>query len=213
MTLDSRDWLLIIDPQIDFCPGGALPVPEGDQVIAPINALAARFSNGRLSRCVISQDWHPKDHASFASQHGVAPFSLIHMPYGEQVAWPDHCVQGTRGAELHPELTVPNAPIVIRKGANRDIDSYSAFLENDHVTATGLEDHLKRQGARRLFLAGLALDYCVRFTAEDAAALGFDAVVIADACRAIAEPSATAAMQSFKTLGVQTAAIGDVLAA
>jgi len=208
MTLAPNDWLLIIDPQVDFCPGGALAVPEGDQVIGPINALAARFSH-----CVLSQDWHPHDHASFASQHGVAPFSLIEMPYGEQVAWPDHCVQDTPGAQFHPDLELAHVQKIIRKGANREIDSYSAFLENDHVTPTGLGLYLEQHGARRLFLAGLALDYCVRFTAEDAVRLGFEAVVIVDACRAIAGPTLATALESFERLGVRTATVADVLAA
>jgi nicotinamidase/pyrazinamidase len=208
MTLDPHDWLLIIDPQVDFCPGGALAVPEGDQVIGPINALAKRFSH-----CVLSQDWHPKDHASFASQHGVAPFSLIQMPYGEQVAWPDHCVQDTPGAQFHPDLKVAHVQKIVRKGANRDIDSYSAFLENDRITPTGLGAYLEGRSAKRLFLAGLALDYCVRFTAEDAVRLGFEAVVILDACRAIAAETQAAAMQSFQRLGVTTTTLADVLAA
>jgi nicotinamidase/pyrazinamidase len=208
MTLDPHDWLLIVDPQVDFCPGGALAVPEGDRVIDPINALASRFA-----RCVISQDWHPRDHASFASQHGVAPFSLIEMPYGQQVAWPDHCVQDTAGAQFHPALKVAHVQKVVRKGANREIDSYSAFLENDRVTATGLGPYLERQGARRLFLAGLALDYCVRFTAEDAVSLGLETIVIVDACRAIAAQSQALAMESFARLGIQTLAVADVFAA
>jgi nicotinamidase/pyrazinamidase len=207
MTLDGQDWLLIIDPQVDFCPGGALAVPQGDEVIAPLNALAAAFPH-----CVVSQDWHPRNHASFASQHGVAPFSLIEAPYGEQVAWPDHCIQGTPGAEFHPEFRAPNAAKIVRKGANREIDSYSAFLENDRVTATGLGPYLQSQGARRLFLAGLALDYCVRFTAEDAVELGFETLVIVDACRAIAASSETSALQSFERLGVRTVTLADVLA-
>jgi nicotinamidase/pyrazinamidase len=206
MTLTPHDWLLIIDPQVDFCPGGALAVPNGDQVIGPINALSARFSH-----CVVSQDWHPCDHASFASQHGVAPFSLIEMPYGEQVAWPDHCVQDTPGAQLHPDLELAHVDKIIRKGANREIDSYSAFLENDHVTSTGLGPYLERQGAARLFLAGLALDYCVRFTAEDAVRLGFQAIVIVDACRAIAAQTQTSAMRSFERLGIRTMTLADVL--
>jgi nicotinamidase/pyrazinamidase len=206
MILHPQDWLLVIDPQVDFCPGGALAVPEGDQVIGPINALAARFSH-----CVVSQDWHPFDHASFASQHGVAPFSLIQMSYGEQVAWPDHCVQDTPGAQFHPGLQLGAVDKIIRKGANRAIDSYSAFMENDHVTPTGLGPYLKRQGARRLFLAGLALDYCVRFTAEDAVRLGFEAVVVLDACRAIAAATETSAMESFERLGVRTATLADIL--
>jgi nicotinamidase/pyrazinamidase len=207
MSLAPDDWLLIIDPQVDFCPGGALAVPQGDQVIGPINAFAETFSH-----CVLSQDWHPRDHASFASQHGVAPFSLIQMPYGEQVAWPDHCVQDTPGAQFHPDLKLAHVQKIIRKGADREIDSYSAFLENDHVTPTGLGPYLERQGAKRLFLAGLALDYCVRFTAEDAVRLGFEAVVILDACRAIAAETQAAAMESFERLGVRTATSAAVLA-
>jgi len=208
MTLTPQDWLVIIDPQVDFCPGGALAVPDGDQVIGPINTLAARFPN-----CVLSQDWHPPDHASFASQHGVAPFSLVQAPYGEQVAWPDHCVQDTPGAQFHPGLKIAHVDKIIRKGANRQIDSYSAFLENDHVTPTGLGDYLESQGAQRLFLAGLALDYCVRFTAEDAVRLGFEAVVILDACRAIAASTQSSAMDNFARLGVRTATTADVLRA
>jgi nicotinamidase/pyrazinamidase len=208
MTPGPHDWLLIIDPQVDFCPGGALAVPQGDQVIAPINALAERFSH-----CVISQDWHPHDHTSFASQHGVPPFSLIQAPYGDQVAWPDHCVQGAPGAQFHPDLHVAHVDKVVRKGANREIDSYSAFLENDHITPTGLGPYLAAQGARRLFLAGLALDYCVRFTAEDAVHLGFEAFVILDACRAIAEDTQASAMQSFERLGVGAVTLADVLGA
>ncbi len=207
MTPAPHDWLLIIDPQIDFCPGGALAVPQGDEVIGPINALAGRFSH-----CVLSQDWHPRDHASFASQHGVAPFSLIQMPYGEQVAWPDHCVQDTPGAQFHPNLAVAHVELIVRKGAQREIDSYSAFLENDRLTPTGLGPYLERQGARRLFLAGLALDYCVRFTAEDAVALGFETLVIVDACRAIAAQSQALALESFERLGVQRLRVADVLA-
>jgi nicotinamidase/pyrazinamidase len=206
MTLDRHDWLLIVDPQVDFCPGGALAVPDGDDVIDPINALAAAFA-----RYVISQDWHPRDHASFASQHGVAPFSPIAMPYGEQVAWPDHCVQNTPGAQFHPDLKAPNPQKIVRKGVHREIDSYSAFLENDRVTPTGLGPYLERQGARRLFLAGLALDYCVRFTAEDAVRLGFEAVVIVDACRAIAAETQALALESFERLGVRTLTVADVL--
>lgn len=173
--------LIVIDVQNDFCEGGALAVPGGSEVVTPINALMAEFPV-----VVLSQDWHPGDHASFASQHeGRAPFQMIDMPYGPQVLWPDHCVQGTDGAAFHPELEVGRAQMVVRKGFRRGIDSYSAFFENDHSTPTGLEGYLRSRGVTNLTVVGLALDFCVNFTAVDGAKAGFEVEVLADLCRAI----------------------------
>ena len=173
--------LIVIDVQTDFCPGGALAVPDGDAVVAGINALMEEFA------CVVlTQDWHPADHSSFASQHpGRAPFEMTDMPYGPQVLWPDHCVQGTPGAAFHPGLRTDPAQLVIRKGFRRGIDSYSAFFENDHTTPTGLEGYLRSRGMERLTLVGLATDFCVAFSALDAARLGFATTVRTDLCRAI----------------------------
>lgn len=180
-TARPNDVLLVIDVQHDFCAGGSLAVPDGDAVVPVINQLAGRFSH-----VVLTQDWHPAGHRSFASSHtGKAPFEMIDVSYGQQVLWPDHCVQGTSGAEFHPDLSIPRAELVLRKGYNRQIDSYSAFFENDRKTPTGLGGYLKERGFGRVFLAGLALDFCVRFSAEDAHKLAFEVVVIEDACRAI----------------------------
>jgi nicotinamidase/pyrazinamidase len=173
--------LIVIDLQNDFCPGGALAVPGGDQIIPAINALMDEFS------CVVlTQDWHPKDHASFAANHkGAEPFSVTEMPYGMQVLWPVHCVIGSRGAEFHKDLRSDPAQMVIRKGFRPRIDSYSAFFENDRTTPTGLEGYLRTRGITRLTFVGLATDYCVAYSAMDAVRLGFDAVVLRSACRAI----------------------------
>lgn len=173
--------LIVIDVQNDFCPGGALAVAGGDEIIARINALMAEFS------CVVlTQDWHPANHASFAANNqGAAPFSLTQMPYGPQVLWPTHCVQGTQGAEFHPNLRTDPAHLVIRKGFRAGIDSYSAFFENDKTTATGLHGYLQDRGARKLTLVGLATDYCVAYSALDAAKLGYQVTVLEGACRAI----------------------------
>lgn len=163
---DSRDCLLVIDVQNDFCAGGALAVPDGDAVVPVINAVGAHFSHR-----VLTQDWHPPDHLSFASSHtGKAPFETMTLEYGEQVLWPDHCVQGSKGAEFHADLDTNSSALVIRKGFRRQIDSYSAFFENDHRTPTGLSGYLRTRGFERLFLAGLATDFCVGFSAIDAAA-------------------------------------------
>ena len=178
--MSERAAFLIIDVQNDFCPGGALAVPDGDRVVPLINRLAGRF---RVR--VATQDWHPANHASFASQHGAAPMSTTEMDYGAQVLWPDHCVQGTTGAAFHPALHTDVADLIIRKGFRREIDSYSAFFENDHATPTGLEGYLRTRGVERVVLAGLATDFCVRFSAVDAAKLGFGVTVVEDACRAI----------------------------
>ena len=177
----SGSALIVIDVQNDFCPGGALAVPKGDEVVRPINRLIQTFHH-----VVLTQDWHPKGHSSFASSHtGAAPFSNIAMPYGEQTLWPDHCVQGTPGAEFHRDLAWTKAELIIRKGFRGAIDSYSAFFENDRITPTGLGGYLSERGLRRLVIAGLATDFCVAYSALDAARLGFEVAVAMDACRAI----------------------------
>jgi nicotinamidase/pyrazinamidase len=181
VRLAETDVLLVVDVQNDFLPGGALAVPDGDAVIAPINALGTRFP-----QVVLTQDWHPAGHASFASAHaGKAPFDTVAMPYGTQVLWPDHCVQGTPGAALAAALDLPGAALVIRKGTHPRIDSYSAFLEADRRTRTGLAGYLAERGVGRVFVAGLATDFCVGWTAIDARAAGFPTFVVADATRGI----------------------------
>jgi nicotinamidase/pyrazinamidase len=173
--------LVVVDVQNDFIPGGALAVPKGDEVVPIANRLAARFEN-----MVLTQDWHPRGHASFASSHtGKKPFETVELSYGTQVLWPDHCVQGTPGAAIHRHLDVAKAQLVLRKGHHRGIDSYSAFLEADRKTSTGLAGYLKERGLRELFVCGLATDFCVAWTALDARAAGFQVTVIEDACRAI----------------------------
>jgi nicotinamidase/pyrazinamidase len=177
------DVLVVIDAQNDFCPGGTLAVPDGDAIMPVINRLAVEAPH-----VVLSQDWHPKNQASFASAHGRAPFSTIALEYGEQVLWPDHCVQGSWGAEFHPALrdgALQRAEMILRKGHHPAVDSYSAFFENDRKTSTGLAGWLRECGIRRCVFAGLALDFCVRYSAEDAIAQGFEAAVIIDATRAI----------------------------
>jgi nicotinamidase/pyrazinamidase len=177
----NDDLLLIIDVQNDFCPGGALAVADGDAVVPVINRLSQRFQHVALT-----QDWHPAGHGSFATSHpGSAPFETIAMPYGPQTLWPDHCVQGTPGAAFHPQLATEKAELVIRKGFRSAIDSYSAFYENDRSTPTGLAGYLRERGLKRIFLAGLATDYCVYYSALDARRLGFDTVVVEPGCRAI----------------------------
>ena len=179
--LDDATALIIIDAQYGFMPGGGLAVADGDAVVPVINRIAPRFAN-----VVLTQDWHPADHISFAANHpGRAPFETITLPYGEQVLWPTHCVQGTRDAALHDDLRVPQAQLIIRKGFHRDVDSYSAFMEADRRTSTGLAAYLKARGITKLYLCGLATDYCVAWSAQDARAAGFEATVIEDACRAI----------------------------
>ncbi|WP_273690701.1 bifunctional nicotinamidase/pyrazinamidase [Ketogulonicigenium vulgare] len=165
----ENEALIVIDVQNDFCPGGALAVAEGDQIVAGINDLMAQFQT-----VVLTQDWHPAGHSSFASSHaGQSPYSVIDMPYGPQVLWPDHCVQGTGGADFHPALNVHAAHLVIRKGFRPGIDSYSAFFENDHSTVTGLDGYLRARGITRVTLVGLATDFCVNYSAVDAARLGY----------------------------------------
>ena len=173
--------LLVIDVQNDFCPGGALAVAEGDSIVAGINALMGQFE-----AVVLTQDWHPAGHSSFASAHaGKAPYEMMDMPYGSQVLWPDHCIQGAKGAAFHPVLETDRADLIIRKGYNPVIDSYSAFFENDHKTPTGLEGYLRTRGITEVTLVGLALDFCVNYSAVDAAQLGFKVNIRTDLCRAI----------------------------
>ncbi|SLN31515.1 bifunctional nicotinamidase/pyrazinamidase [Pseudooctadecabacter jejudonensis] len=172
--------LLVIDVQNDFCPGGALAVSGGDEIVSPINALMSDFD-----AVVLTQDWHPAGHSSFASSHDAEPMSLTQMPYGPQVLWPDHCIQGSQGAAFHADLNTDAADLIIRKGYNPAIDSYSAFFENDHSTPTGLEGYLRTRAIDTLTLVGLATDFCVNFSAVDAAKLGFTVHVRTDLCRAI----------------------------
>jgi nicotinamidase/pyrazinamidase len=204
MTIDNgeNDILLVVDVQNDFCPGGNLPVPKGDEVVAVINGLARRFRH-----VVLTQDWHPAGHQSFASSHpGRKPYETIEVAYGPQILWPDHCIQGTPGAEFHADLAIPHAALVIRKGFRREIDSYSAFYENDRKTPTGLGGYLRERGLKRIFIAGLAFDFCVRYSAEDARREGFDVVVIEDACRGIdVDGSIKATRASFAALGIASA--------
>ncbi|MBP5970917.1 MULTISPECIES: bifunctional nicotinamidase/pyrazinamidase [Pseudomonas] len=199
MPISSRTALLVIDVQNDFIPGGQLPVPEGDRIVPLINRLARQFK-----QVVIAQDWHPIGHASFASSHpGHQPYDVIQLPYGEQTLWPEHCVQATPGAEFHPELDLPHAQLIIRKGCNPDIDSYSAFLEADRRTTTGLSGYLKERGIDTVYMVGLALDFCVMYSALDARAAGFNAFVVLDACRAIdMNGSLAAAIDRMQGAGV-----------
>jgi nicotinamidase/pyrazinamidase len=205
IRINDDDLLLIIDVQNDFCAGGALAVPDGDAVVPVINRLAGRFEH-----IALTQDWHPEGHRSFATAHpGRAPFEVIAMPYGEQTLWPDHCVQGTPGAGFHPQLDVQRAELVIRKGFRPDIDSYSAFFENDRRTPTGLAGYLRERGFRRVFLAGLATDFCVNYSALDARRLGFDVVLIETGCRGIdLNGSLDAAQAGMAAAGVQR--VGDI---
>ena len=192
--------LIVIDVQNDFCPGGALAVGGGDQIVEPINALMADFD-----AVILTQDWHPAGHSSFASTHSAAPFTLTQMPYGPQVLWPDHCIQGTTGAAFHPALRT-DGDLIIRKGYNPAIDSYSAFFENDHTTPTGLQGYLTTRGITDLTLVGLATDYCVNFSAVDAARLGFNVTVRMDLCRAIdMDGSLATATQGMRDAGVTLA--------
>ena len=181
MDVTHNDLLLVVDVQNDFCPGGQLAVGGGDEIIPVIHRIAPLFEH-----ILLTQDWHSPNHQSFASAHpGKKPFEQVRLSYGEQTLWPDHCVQGTRGAEFHPALHLPQAELILRKGFRPQIDSYSAFFENDRSTATGLAGYLRERNLTRVFLAGLAYDYCVAYTALDARRLGIPAVVVRDACRAI----------------------------
>jgi nicotinamidase/pyrazinamidase len=194
--------LIVIDVQKDFCPDGALAVPEGDVIVPGITALMTQFD-----AVVLTQDWHPAGHSSFASAHaGRAPYEMITMPYGPQVLWPDHCIQGSMGAQFHEGLAQDRADLIIRKGYNPAIDSYSAFFENDHTTPTGLEGYLRTRGIEKLTMVGLALDFCVNYSAVDAAKLGFDVTVRQDLCRAIdLDGSLDAAASGMKSAGVTLA--------
>ena len=203
------DVLIVVDVQKDFCPGGKLAVPKGDEVVPLINRLAARFPH-----VLLTQDWHPAGHLSFASSHpGKLPFETIDVAYGEQILWPDHCVQGTAGAGFHPDLDVPHAELVLRKGFRRDIDSYSAFYENDRETHTGLAGYLRERGLRNVFIAGLAFDFCVFYSAEDGHREGFAVSVIDDACRAIdVQGSAMAVRKRLGELSIPLISASAILA-
>jgi len=199
---DAGSALIVIDVQNDFCPGGALAVDDGAAVVAPINRILRGFSVR-----VLTQDWHPADHLSFAENHaGAAPFSMMQMSYGPQVLWPAHCVQGSEGAAFHPGLDTGPADLILRKGFRPAIDSYSAFFENDRTTPTGLEGYLRSRGLTRLTMVGLATDYCVNYSAVDAARLGFEVKVITDLCRAIdLGGSLATAVAGMKAAGVTLA--------
>lgn len=208
MKIGSTDALLVIDPQNDFCEGGSLAVVGGAGLMPGINRLAERFA-----KVIVTQDWHTPDQISFASNHdGATPFTEIEVAYGAQMLWPDHCIQGSPGADFHPDVapTVRRAVAVIRKGYNPAVDSYSGFFENDHRTPTGLSGLLRDLGVTRVFLCGLAYDYCVRFTAEDAVREGFEVVVISGASRAIAPQSEAAARDSFRAMGVAEIEAADL---
>jgi len=208
IKLQSTDALLAVDLQNDFCPGGALGIAGADEIVPVINALARVFPH-----VLLTQDWHPAGHISFASAHrGAKPYQTITAPYGPQTLWPDHCIQNTYGAKLHPGLDVPNAELVLRKGFRREIDAYSAFLENDHVTPTGLAGYLRERGLRRLFLCGLAYDFCVRFSAIDGTSQDFECLVIEDATRAVKLPgSIEATRQAFAEAGIQRIEAEEIL--
>ncbi len=207
MTPGGHDVLIVTDVQHSFLPGGALAVPEGDRIIPVVARLAQAFPN-----VIFTQDWHPPGHVSFASSHpGRKPFETIELPYGPQVLWPDHCVQGSEGAEIHPDVRVRHAQLVIRKGYHRGVDSYSAFFEGDRRTATGLTGYLRDRDIRRCVLVGLATDFCVAWSALDARRMGFEVTVVEDACRAIdVDGSLAAAWQDMERAGVRRLRAGDV---
>ncbi|WP_339453710.1 bifunctional nicotinamidase/pyrazinamidase [Pseudomonas sp. EA_5y_Pfl2_R50] len=208
MPISSRTALLVIDVQNDFIPGGSLPVPEGERIVPLINRLAHHFQ-----QVVIAQDWHPPGHTSFASSHpGRQPYDVIQLPYGEQTLWPDHCVQASTGAGFHPQLDLPHAQLVIRKGCNPDIDSYSAFLEADRRTTTGLAGYLSERGIDTVYMVGLALDFCVMYSALDARAAGFNTFVVLDACRAIdLDGSLATAIERMQAAGVELIQSSDLI--
>lgn len=213
MRVSAQDVLLVIDVQNDFCPGGALAVKDGDEVIAPIHRIAPRFEN-----IILTQDWHPVDHTSFAASHpGKQPYESIQMSCGTQTLWPVHCVQNTAGAQFHPSLHLNphlfRAQLILRKGFHPQIDSYSAFFENDRVTPTGLAGYLRERGLKRIFLAGLAYDYCVAYSALDARRLGVPAVVVRDACRAIDLDGSVARIEAeFAQTGVEVIESAEITA-
>jgi nicotinamidase/pyrazinamidase len=204
----STDVLLVIDMQNDFCPGGALAVKDGDAIVPAINALGRQFEH-----VVLTQDWHPAGHISFASSHaGKQPFETKEVAYGPQALWPDHCMQGTAGAELHAGLDLPHAELILRKGFRREIDSYSAFLENDHVTQTGLAGYLRERGLKKIFVCGLAYDFCVRFSAIDGTALGFECLVLEDATRPVGLPGTVENTKAaFADLGISHLNASDLV--
>ncbi len=207
MRISSRDVLIVVDLQNDFCPGGQLAVAGGDEVIPAIHQIAPLFEH-----IVLTQDWHPPGHQSFASAHtGKHPFERVRLTYGEQTLWPDHCVQGTRGADFHPLLHLPKTELILRKGFRPQIDSYSAFFENDRTTATGLAGYFRERNLIRVFLAGLAYDYCVGYSALDARRLGLPAIVIRDACRPIDLNGSVAAIElEFAAAGVTLIDSGEL---
>ncbi len=211
--LSDKDLLLIIDLQVDFCPGGHLAIADGDAVVPAINLLATCFEH-----IVLTQDWHTPHHSSFASSHpGSRPYETIAASYGPQTLWPDHCIQNTPGAEFHPDLdprlVLSRTELILRKGFRRGIDSYSAFVENDKRTSTGFAGYLRERGFQRLFLAGLAYDYCVRYSAVDAVAAGLEAFVVADACRPVNLPGSVAATDAeFAATGVHRITLADLIA-
>jgi nicotinamidase/pyrazinamidase len=200
IAIDDKSVLIVVDVQNCFLPGGSLAVKDGDQVVPVINRLARKFAH-----VVLTQDWHTPGHISFASTHpGKAPFDVIKLPYGDQVLWPDHCVQGTSGADISKDISIPNAELVVRKGYNKNMDSYSAFLEADHKTPTGLGGYMKERGLARVFVTGLATDFCVAWTAMDAQRSGFETFVIEDAARAIDNRgSLAAAWTAMEKAGVK----------
>ena len=209
MRFQPTDALLVIDVQNDFCPaangaGGALAVPEGGRVVPIINTLARKFDH-----VILTQDWHPPQHISFATTHSAThanakPFETIQVHYGPQTLWPEHVIQHSEGAAFHPALHIPHAELILRKGFRRHIDSYSAFLENDHFTSTGLAGYLRERGLQRLFLCGLAYDFCVRYSAIDGTALGFECIVIEDATRPVDLPNSVAETNAaFAAAGIQ----------
>jgi nicotinamidase/pyrazinamidase len=210
MAVSPAGALIVIDVQNDFCPGGALAVSGGDAVVEPINRIARRFPVR-----VYTQDWHAPDHRSFAASHpGAEPFSTAEMPYGPQVLWPTHCVQGTPGADFHPGLETDHADLILRKGFRPHVDSYSAFFENDRVTATGLAGYLRDRAVGEVWLAGLATDFCVAFSALDAARLGFRVTVLEDLCREIdLDGSHGAALAAMRGAGVALARSDELVAA
>jgi len=200
LTTGDRDVLLVVDIQNDFCSDGRLAIPRGNEVVPVINRLATNFKH-----VVLTQDWHPAGHLSFASAHpGRKPYDTIAVAYGPQILWPDHCVQGTLGAEFHKNLRVAHAELILRKGYHREIDSYSAFYENDRRTRTGLAGYLRERGFTRVFVAGLAFDFCVRYSSEDARHEGFEVVVVEDACRGIdISGSMLATRRALDAIGVR----------
>jgi nicotinamidase/pyrazinamidase len=207
MRLGAEDALVVVDIQYDFLPGGSLAVAGGDEIIAPVNRLARRFAN-----VVQTQDWHPAGHISFASSHpGKAPFETIELDYGPQVLWPDHCVIGSRGAEFAAGLELPNCQMIVRKGFHPEVDSYSGFREADRKTQTGLAGYLRERRFRRLFVVGLATDFCVSWTAEDAAAAGFETIVVEDLTRAIdTAGSLEAARARMQAAGVKRMQLSEL---